>query len=275
MHQASETTSSFGVVNEVVQYGWMPALLSRPVFLYCLVFYIVISIASREIVKRIWVGDNDAEAEAGGFVSNSRKRDTVGRWVPSLIHATVASISCTLAGFSLVPESVVSNEDAIMHSLGYFLGDLIVDRDPDYILHHVGPLLHSECMLRLGAKFWHTMRAGWIMEVGNVVAHSAAVLTFRKGPVFHKINTWSFWISRPLSYYDGFMAWYADIPEAGRWTWMGIIPLIGILGVYYSNTKWMAQMCRKRKPKVSAATAKPSLAKATVKDETNGHVKSS
>jgi hypothetical protein len=45
-------------------------------------------------------------------------------------------------------------------------------------------------MLRVGAKFWHTMRAGWIMEYGNVVAHTAAVLTYRKGPVFHKINTW-------------------------------------------------------------------------------------
>lgn len=104
-------------------------------------------------------------------------------------------------------------------------------------------------MLRVGAKFWHTMRAGWIMEGGNVVAHTAAVLTFRKGPVFHKINTWSFWISRPASYYDGFMAWYADIPESLRWTLLGVIPLIGIVGVYYSNTKWMFQMCRTRKPK--------------------------
>jgi hypothetical protein len=267
MH-ASETSSS---VNDVVQYGWMPALLSEPVFIWSLIFYIVISIVSREIVKRIWVGDNDAEAEAGGFASNSRKRDTVGRWVPSLIHATVASLSATVAVF--VAGSGITNEEVAMHSLGYFLGDLIVDRDPDYFLHHVGPLIHGECMLRLGAKYWHTMRAGWIMEVGNVVAHTAAVLTYRKGPVFHKINTWSFWLSRPLSYYDGFMAWYADIPESRRWTLMGIIPLIGILGVYYSNTKWMIQMCRKRKPKVSAATTKPSL---TVKDATsNAHVKSS
>jgi hypothetical protein len=67
----------------------------------------------------------------------------------------------------------------------------IVDRDPDYILHHVGPLITSECVLRLGGQFWHTMRAGWIMEYGNVVAHTAALFTFRKGPVFHKINTWS------------------------------------------------------------------------------------
>jgi len=144
-----------------------------------------------------------------------------------------------------------------MHSLGYFLGDLVVDRDPDYILHHVGPILHSECMLQVGAKFWHTMRAGWIMEAGNVVAHTAAVLTFRKGPVFHKINTWSFWISRPASYYDGFMAWYSDIPEERRWTLMGIIPLLGILGVYYSNTKWMMAMCRKRPAKPRSPVSSP------------------
>jgi len=229
--------------------SYLPLLLSRNVFLYSLVFYIVISIISRQIVKAVWPGNNNAEAEAGGFISQHRKRDTVGRWTPSLIHATLATIGATCAGLSLIPESIVSNEDVIMHSLGYFLGDLLVDRDPDYILHHVGPLLHSECMLRVGAKFWHTMRAGWIMEGGNVVAHTAAVLTFRKGPVFHKINTWSFWISRPASYYDGFMAWYADIPESLRWTLLGVIPLIGIVGVYYSNTKWMFQMCRTRKPK--------------------------
>jgi len=231
-----------------------------------LLFYTFAGVASRIIVKYVWPGDNDQEAEIAGVVPQSRKRDAVGRWMPSLIHALGASISATLAGLAIVPENVCSNEDVIMHSLGYFLADLIVDRDPDYIMHHVGPLLHSECMLRVGAKFWHTMRAGWIMEYGNVFAHTAAVLTYRKGPVFHKINTWSFWISRPLSYYDGFMAWYADIPVVNRWTLLGVIPLIGIIGVYYSNTKWMMQMCKKRKPQ-----PKKSHSNGTSSASSNGH----
>jgi hypothetical protein len=75
------------------------------------------------------------------------------------------------------------------------------------------------------------------------------------------------------------MAWYADIPESRRWTFYGIIPLIGILGVYYSNTKWMYLMCRKRKPKVPPATAAVNGAKpngvAPVNGiaNGNGHVK--
>jgi len=234
--------------------NWLPMVLSRNVFLISVVFYIVISIISRAIANRIWSGDNDKEAEAAGVASQRRKRDTVGRWVPSLIHASIATITATCAVFSLLPESLLSNEDVIMHSLGYFLGDLLVDRDPDYILHHIGPILHSECMLRVGAQFWHAMRAGWIMEGGNVIAHTAAVLTFRKGSLFHRINTWSFWISRPASYYDGLMAWYADIPAINRWTWLGVIPLLGVIGVYYSNTKWMFAMCRTRKPKAKISS---------------------
>jgi hypothetical protein len=257
--------------------SWLPMVLSRNVFIISFVFYVVISVLSRATVKRIWVGNNDKEAEAGGFASQTRKRDTVGRWTPSLIHAAVATITATCATFGLLPQNVLCNEDVIMHSLGYFLGDLLVDRDPDYIMHHVGPILHSECMLRLGAQFWHAMRAGYIMEAGNVIAHTAAVLTFRKGTLFHKLNTWSFWISRPASYYDGFMAWYTDIPASGRWTIMGVIPLLGILGVYFSNTKWMIAMCRTRRPKprsslsTSAVPATAQLSRGGSAKLLNGH----
>lgn len=237
-------------IDSVIDSPWLPLrVLGRRVFLVSLMFYIIIGIGARVVSRRIWKKDNEEAATAGGFISENRKRETFGRWTPSLIHATLASVFATIAGFGLLSSDIISNEDVIMHSLGYFIGDLVVDRDPEYFAHHVGPLLHCECMLRLGALFWHTMRAGWIMEYGNVVAHSAALITWRKGKTWHLINTWSFWISRPLSYYDGFMAWFRDIPEEKRWTLLGIIPLIGIIGVYYSNTKWMIKMCRPRPPK--------------------------
>jgi len=234
---------------------WVPIVFTKPVFLWSFVFYVVIGLSFRQLVKLIWPArkrlHNEPSTPADEL--NFRKRDTVGRWMPSLIHAILATASATLAAYT--SGVLVSNEDVIMHSLGYFMGDLVVDRDPGYIVHHVGPVIHAEVMCRLGAHFWHTMRAGWIMEAGNVVAHSAAVLTYRRGPTFHLINTISFWISRPASYYDGFMAWYSDIPASVRFTWLGLIPLISILGVYHSNTMWMIKMCKKRPPKKAAAPA--------------------
>jgi hypothetical protein len=227
----------------------------KPVFLWSFVFYVVIGLGFRQLVKVIWPARKRKADEPSTPQDdlNFRKRDTVGRWMPSLIHATAATVSATLAAY--FGGSLITNEDVIMHSLGYFMGDLVVDRDPGYIVHHVGPVIHAEVMLRLGAHFWHTMRAGWIMEAGNIVAHSAAVLTFRRGSTFHLINTVSFWISRPASYYDGFMAWYSDIPASVRYTWLGLIPLISILGVYHSNTMWMIKMCKRRAPKPVAVAA--------------------
>jgi len=224
---------------------WVPYVFLKTIFLWSLVFYTVVGIACRVIVKRVWPGDDPL---------SNRKRDTLGRWTPSLIHATIAAVTGALAIAG--NHDIFDNEGVIMHSLGYFLGDLIVDRDPGYVVHHLGPIMHAEVLLRLGAGFWHTMKAGWWCEMGNVVAHSAAVFTFRRGTTFHTINTLSFWISRPASYYDGFMAWYADLPAASRWTWLGLIPLISILGIYHANTKWMIQMCKNHK-KHKAKTSPP------------------
>jgi hypothetical protein len=67
------------------------------------------------------------------------------------------------------------------------------------------------------------------------------------------------------------MAWYADVPAVGRWTLLGVIPLIGILGVYYSNTKWMVQMCRKRPPKVKTPKAGDKKAANGFTTNGNGH----
>jgi len=244
-------------VNSVIPV-WVPLVFLEPVFLWSFAFYVVTGLGFRALVLRVWPPRilKDGEPKTPADILDFKKRDSVGRWSPSLIHASIASVICTLAGFSLVSESVISNQDVIMHSLGYFMGDLVVDRDPGYVVHHVGPVIHAEVMLRLGAHFWHTMRAGWIMEYGNVVAHSAAVLTFRTGKTFHLINTWSFWISRPLSYYDGFMAWYSDVPSHVRFTWLGLIPLISIIGVYHSNTMWMIKMCKKRPPKPTPEVTK-------------------
>jgi len=215
---------------------WVPYVFGKTIFLWSLVFYLVVGGGARLVARSIWRGD-DKETH--------RKRDTVGRWTPSLVHALGATITGALAMANV--QWSLDYEGVIMHSLGYFLADLIVDHDPGYVVHHLGPIFHAEVLLRLGAGFYHTMRAGWFCEFGNVVAHSAAIFTFRKGHTFHTINAWSFWISRPLSYYDGFMAWYSDLPSEARWTWLGLIPLISILGIYHANTKWMIQMYKNQR----------------------------
>jgi hypothetical protein len=98
----------------------------------------------------------------------------------------------------------------MLHSVAYFLADLVCDRDPDYVLHHLAPIAHSEMLLRSGAASCWTFaraactdvgcsfRAGAKLgysrlflgtaEAGNIIAHSFSLITLRSGPLFHKVR---------------------------------------------------------------------------------------
>jgi hypothetical protein len=83
---STTTTAPTTTTTSVPSHGWYPLILTRPVFLYSLAFYIVISILARQIVKLIWRGNNCEEAEEGGFASQHRKRDTIGNHQPLLLY---------------------------------------------------------------------------------------------------------------------------------------------------------------------------------------------
>jgi hypothetical protein len=144
-------------VTPVGAHGWGILLFQQPFFIYSLIFYTLLSVLVRHLVKLIWPHDNDIEALAGGFPSNQRKRDTigtlsalparllpfllivvmiilhahvyadgVGRWTPSLTHATIGSIGSLLICGSFISDTTMSKVDISMHTLGYFLADLVI-----------------------------------------------------------------------------------------------------------------------------------------------------
>jgi len=199
---------------------------------WAILFYIVVGIASRKIAAAIWHRKED-----------EKMREIIGRYTPSLIHASLSVF------WDFVPVSLGGGDDA--HNLygnsgGYFIGDMLVDQDPAYYLHHLAPLVWGEALVRSGASLHHSVRCIRIVEAGNVFAHTAALLTGRSGRTFHWINTVSFWLSRPLSMPDGFFAWSVDVPPEEQYSPYGLIVLAMFVVTFYINGKWMIKMCMPR-----------------------------
>jgi len=207
-------------------------LLENPVIWYFILFHVAIGLLSRKIASAVWYRKED-----------ERMREVVGRYMPSLVHATLSTF------WDFVP-GIFGGADPLCNLFGnsgaYFIADMIVDRDPDYFFHHLAPLLWGEALLRTGANYHHSVRCIRIIEAGNVIAHTAAIITGRSGEYFHAVNTFSFWVSRPLSMPDGFLAWYADILPEKQYSLFGLIVLGSFFATFYINGKWMIKMCMPR-----------------------------
>jgi hypothetical protein len=139
---------------------------------------------------------------------------------------------------------------------------MLIDRDPNYYIHHLAPLLWGEALQRTGSSIHHSVLTIRICEVGNVFAHTAALLTGRSGSIFHWINTLSFWISRPISMVHGFLAWYEDCPYDQQFTPFGLFLLASFVATFYINGKWMIKMCMPREKDLKKREEK--------EEETNG-----
>jgi len=199
---------------------------------FSFLFYIVLGISTRTIAAIVWHREEDKKV-----------REIFGRYIPSLVHASFSVF------WIFVPEMFGGGDDMYNmygNSGGYFIGDMLIDQDPEYVLHHIAPILWGEAIFRTGSDMYHSMRCIQIVEAGNVVAHTAALITHRSGPYFHKINTISFWISRPLSMPDGFLAWYVGVPLENRYRPFGLILLAMFVLTFYINGKWMLKMVSHR-----------------------------
>jgi len=210
--------------------------MSSQGFYWGTLFYVLVGLASRKIAGLVWHRKED-----------EKMREIFGRYTPSLVHASLSAF------WDFVPAAIgggVEFNNLFANYAGYFLGDMIVDQDPDYYFHHIAPLLWGEALFRSGANLHHSVRCIRIIELGNVFAHTAALLTGRSGLLFHRINTISFWISRPASMPDGFLAWYTDVPIENRWTPFGLVVLASCIVTFYINGKWMIKMIRPREKKI-------------------------
>ena len=74
-----------------------------------------------------------------------------------------------------VDDAYVHFHSVLTHSFGYMLADMVVDRDPVYVPHHLGTLLFGELALRLGASFEMAVVFAVLCEAANVRMHAEAL----------------------------------------------------------------------------------------------------
>jgi len=261
----------------------MPLILLMPSVQISTVFYILLEITTRTIASYLYpkkisstlMTEKEIEREA----ENDKTRETIGRYTPSLIHSYICTGLYLLLVFSedYGLNKMLIEQWMMGHTFGYFIGDMIVDRDPDYFLHHIAPLIHGEILLRAGAynyffhsgvfSLYHSARCLAFIEIGNMISHTVAMGTNRTGHIYHFFLVASLWISRPVSLYDGFHSWLTDLPEENKYQPYGLILLFCITLTYAINLGWMYKMFVAIKHAMSGAPTTSTNEKKSIADE--------
>jgi hypothetical protein len=219
---------------------FIPSAIHEVGIIYFMIIYLILGLGSRYLANKFFpkVDKNLYHKYSGKEIKQmNKKHETISRWPISLFHATCAFILVVLN-----KQEIVDINLGLMNMNGYFIIDSIIDHDLEYILHHLAPMVHNELICFMGAKLDNTVNAYFIVEKGNIIAHTAALFTFRSGKVFHYINTASFWISRPISMFFVVKIWTVDINDSLKYTWPGIGCFISILIIYVLNIRWMIKM---------------------------------
>jgi len=235
--------------------GFVPLLFQIPAVLWSILFYIFIELAFRQVANYFYPLKPSSSPQEDLSLAN--KRETIGRYTPSWIHAFLCGLLFFLLQFSTRwgLDQRLLEMWMMGQTFGYFIGDMLVDQDSAYFLHHIAPLIHGEILLRAGAfeyffsptgtvasNLYHASRCLGIIELGNLVSHTAAILTFRTGHIYHFFLASSMWISRPASVYYGFSSWSSDLSEATRYSTVGLVLLASITLTYLVNLRWMHMM---------------------------------
>eukprot|EP01124_Arcella_intermedia_P012748 TRINITY_DN1910_c0_g1_i1.p1 TRINITY_DN1910_c0_g1~~TRINITY_DN1910_c0_g1_i1.p1 ORF type:complete len:257 (+),score=20.09 TRINITY_DN1910_c0_g1_i1:76-846(+) len=228
--------------------SYLPMVAQLEMFWWGLLFHTAVGLIPRAFALYMWPSNSPYHL---------RKRDVVGRYTPSLVHAFVSAFW----NWIVPPQYSAGYINLMFNSGGYFIADMVIDHDPDYIIHHLAPLFWGECLMRTNTVFFYSILCIRTVELGNVFAHTAAIATNRSGKLFHRVNTLSFWISRPLSMIPGFLAWTHDIPDEDRFGFWGLMVLLCFVVTFYINGKWMIKMITPR-PKDLNNKTKPNHEKA-------------
>jgi hypothetical protein len=207
-----------------------PIVLSGPAFWLSFLLYILVEVGSRILARRLY-GPPSKE-------HNAKALDVVGRYPPSFVHALLTAVFMWLKD----PLFVAA------HSSGYFIADVLVDRDLEYIPHHLSPIFLFEIGFRFLQSQWNGMFAFAICEIGNVFSHAASLLTFRTGKVWEYTTVISFWLSRPLSFVWMMHTYAQDVPLEFRWSTGGMLMLAFLVWSYGQNLYWMIKMLLPQKP---------------------------
>ena len=167
-----------------------------------------------------------------------KEAHTMCRYLPSWIHACLSVYFGVVAianGNGWVDAPLITYYFVALHSFGYFLADIIVDRDPIYVPHHLIPLLFTEVMLRYHGSLYHAVWLGVLCEIGNVICHATALYCRSIG---HRYYLWSFkvvyGITRSLSMVAGVLIVHCDVPNEALWS-VGPYIALCVLALYCSN----------------------------------------
>src|SRR5947208_14621192 len=98
------------------------------------------------------------------YNSEMRRRQSVmARYPASWLHA-VLSVSFSIVAIceanDVVDAPKITFWFVIMHSFGYFISDILVDRDPVYVAHHLAPMVAVEILVRYHGSFYHAIWFG-------------------------------------------------------------------------------------------------------------------
>jgi hypothetical protein len=160
------------------------------------------------------------------------------RYLPSWLHACLSVYFGTVAllnGNGMVDAPLITYYFVALHSFGYFVADIIVDRDVVYVPHHLIPLIFTEVMLRYHGSLYHAVWLGVLCELGNVICHGTALYC---RSIAHPLYTRTFKvvyaITRSLSMVAGIFIVHCDIPNECLWA-VGPYIALCIFALYCSN----------------------------------------
>jgi len=175
-------------------------------------------------------------------MSNRCHHEAISRYFPSWVHACGAVMYSALAmvdthrrasGVDVIDCYGYTQWQAMAHSFGYFIADMIMDRDPVYYSHHLGPLIYAEFMLRVGGSFYHAVMFGLICEAGNVICHTCAIYTKTMGITYPYVFAFTHFFSRAGSFIVAVLIVACDIPIG--YGWVNAVAIICVLMIWGSN----------------------------------------
>jgi hypothetical protein len=200
------------------------------------------------------IGEGGEAAEEVKEFSH-RHEEVLARFPPSWIHAVLSVTFGTLALLQAndkIDAPYFTFYMVMMHSFGYFMADVLIDRDSLFFVHHAVPIIFAELMLRYNGSFYHAVWFGIICELGNVVAHGCAICFLKAEFFYVKVFKIAYGITRPLSVVFAVLIFTCDIPLQFRWT-VGLSTLVLIFGIYHSNVMALLAVVKSNMITVGAA----------------------
>lgn len=175
--------------------------------------------------------------------SESCSREAWGRYFTSFLQSV---ITCSLI---LVVKFYYNDDLAwqrlVVHEiLAYFVADVLVDRDPGYVNHHLCSVIYYAILRACGGHLRWGLWLIFCFEGGNAPAHGAALRWGKQGIQYKTVRNYSMAISRTLSLPFALLVILFDFPNSIS-IWIKAFMCGMMLLMYRDNLRSMRHMFRK------------------------------